>query len=559
MTPLDLFADSWELEVKVSVFLSIRSIQYAMPSKYRSFVYILLFIATSCTERKVVKEEVVSKHPNIIYILADDLGYGDISAFNSEGKIKTLHIDKLTKAGMKFIDAHSPSAVCTPTRYGIITGRYSWRSHLKQGVLTGKSKALIPNNRTTIASLLKKAGYETAFIGKWHLGWDWARKDSTKFDGEGWNPTDFENLDFTKPVTNSPNDLGFDYAYGHSGSLDMAPYIYVENGSITAPVNRTTEDTGKYTWWRKGPTAADFEHDEVTPNFFRKSMAYVEQKAKSEHPFFLYLALPSPHTPILPTEEWLGKSGLNPYADFVLMIDHYVGQLMKTLDKEGLTENTMVVFTSDNGCSPQADFEILGAKGHNPSGIFRGHKADIYEGGHRVPFAISWPKRIQANSVSDETICHTDLMATLADLTGVDLKDDEGEDSFSLLPLLLDSKEKEFERGATVHHSINGSFAIRKGHYKLIFSPGSGGWSFPKPGTDDMSQFPKFQLYDLEQDPSETTNLYDALPEKVDELTTLMASLIENGRSTEGIMQYNDSLSLEGKEWRQIKTIVSHK
>jgi arylsulfatase A-like enzyme len=523
----------------------------------RHCILVLLCFVIACKDSKESTGADLKK-PNVIYILADDLGYGDIGAFNPEGKIRTPYIDRLAKEGMKFTDAHSPSAVCTPTRYGIMTGRYSWRSPLKEGVLTGKSKALIPDTRTTVASLMKKAGYETSFIGKWHLGWDWAEKDTTEWGGEGWNPDEFENLDFTKRVTNTPNDLGFDYAYGHSGSLDMAPYIYVENGKITAEVNRTTEDKGKYTWWRKGPTAADFEHDDVTPNFFRKSIDYIKEKSKSEAPFFMYLALPSPHTPILPTDEWLGKSNLNPYADFVMMIDDYVGRLLKEVDNQGLTENTIIIFTSDNGCSPEVDFEILGEKGHYPSAVYRGHKADIYEGGHRVPFIMKWPDHIQASSLSDKTICHTDLLATLADIVVIGLKENEGEDSFSLLPIVLNSGEP-FGREATVHHSVNGSFAIRKDQYKLIFSPGSGGWSYPKPGTDDMSGLPKFQLYDLEQDPCEKENLYGKLPEKVNELAALMTSYIDQGRSTLGIKQSNTPFHLNGKKWHQIQPILAHK
>ncbi len=515
----------------------------------------LFFISCGDNKKVEVSEQ---KQPNIIYILADDLGYGDISSFNPVGKIKTPNIDKIAQEGMKFTDAHSPSAVCSPTRYGILTGRYSWRSELKNGVLTGKSKALIPKSRATVASLLKGAGYQTAFIGKWHLGWEWAQKDTANFGAEGWNPEDFDNLDFTKPVTNTPNDLGFDYAYGHSGSLDMAPYVYVENGKSTAEVDHVTEDTGEYTWWRKGPTAADFVHDDVTPNFFRKSMDYLKEKSKEEAPFFLYLALPSPHTPILPTEEWLGKSGLNPYADFMLMIDDYVGQLSKTLEEQGLAENTLLIFTSDNGCSPEANFELLGGRGHDPSGIFRGHKADIYEGGHRVPFIVKWPGKIAPNSVSNQTICHTDLMATCADIVGIDLKESEGEDSFSLRPIFENTDDMVFEREATVHHSINGSFSIRKENYKLILCPDSGGWSYPRPGTDDISALPKFQLYDLKADPSEENNLFEKHPDKVNELTALMRSYIENGRSTPGVKQTNSPLHLNGKEWHQIEPILSH-
>jgi arylsulfatase A-like enzyme len=522
----------------------------------KGFSIIVVLFSISCQNKK--EATIVEKtKPNIIYILADDLGYGDISSFNLEGKIKTPNIDKLATGGMKFTDAHSPSAVCSPTRYGIITGRYSWRSELKNGVLTGKSKALIPNNRTTVASLLKKGGYTTGFVGKWHLGWDWAQKDNTNFGGEGWNADEFDNLDFAKPVTNSPADLGFDYSYGHSGSLDMAPYVYVENGKITAPVQKVTVDTGKYTWWREGPTADDFVHDDVTPNFFRKSMDFIMEKSKEDKPFFLYLALPSPHTPILPTEKWLDKSGLNPYADFVVMIDNYVGQLLKRLDDQGLTDDTIVIFTSDNGCSPQADFEILADKGHDPSGIYRGHKADIYEGGHRVPFIVKWPGKIQPNSVSDATICHTDLMATCAAIAEIDLAANEAEDSFSLLPLFDAQTAINYARPATVHHSINGSFALRKDNYKLIFCPGSGGWSNPKPNTEEIKNLAVFQLYDLKADPSEENNLYDTHPEKVKELKSLMASYIENGRSTPGAAQKNAALHLNGKEWYQIESIVS--
>ena len=529
-----------------------------MPKQYYFLISSILtvFVLISCEQEKVA-ELVQQKAPNIIYILADDLGYGDISGYNPSGKIKTPYIDQLAKKGMRFTDAHSPSAVCTPTRYGILTGRYSWRSSLKSGVLTGKSKALIPEDRTTVASLLKNAGYQTAFIGKWHLGWDWAVNDSVGFGGEGWNSDDFENLDFTKEITHSPNDLGFDYAYGHSGSLDMAPYVYVENKRITADVNEVTEDKGKYTWWRKGPTATDFIHEDVTPNFFRKSMEYIKDRANQDAPFFLYLALPSPHTPILPTLEWQGKSGINPYADFMMMLDDYVGQLIKTVEAQGITENTMIVFTSDNGCSPQANFEILAKNGHNPSARFRGHKADIYEGGHRVPFIVKWPAQIAPNSISNTTISLTDLMATCADLVKTPLKVNEAEDSFSLLPL-FDSKETtSYTREATVHHSINGSFALRKGNYKLIFASGSGGWSYPIPGKDDVSGLPKFQLYDLKADPSESENLIAIHPDIVKELTELMVLYIKNGRSTPGIPQQNAPLQLNGKKWHQMEALLA--
>ena len=495
--------------------------------------------------------------PNIIVILADDLGYGDVSIYHENNKIKTVNIDRIALNGIRFTDAHTPSSVCTPTRYGLLTGRYNWRTRLKNGVLTGKSKALIPNSRSTIASLLQKKGYHTAFVGKWHLGWDWALKNEKDETGEGWNEKDFDNIDFTKLIKNTPNDLGFNYSYGHSGSLDMAPYVYVENGKVTEVPDTSTVNTGKYSWWRKGPTSKDFIHEDVTPNFFRKGIKYIKEQSKKSNPFLLYLALPSPHTPILPTKEWQGKSGLNPYGDFMIMIDDYIGQLLDTVDEAGINDNTIIIFTSDNGCSPAAKIEELIENGHYPNSIYRGHKADIYEGGHRVPFIVRWPKEIKKESVSNETICLTDLMATFAEITNYDLKDDEGEDSYSLVPLFKDSTFSSSFREATVHHSINGSFAIRKDNWKLIMCPGSGGWSYPKPNDSvAINDLPKIQLYDLLNDPKELINQESLVPEKVVELKSLLSKYISEGRSTVGVSQKNDTINFE---WKQIDFISKKK
>ena len=496
--------------------------------------------------------------PNIIYVLADDLGYGDIRAFDPNGKISTPNLNALAAQGMRFTDAHTSSSVCTPTRYGIMTGRYNWRSPLKSGVLTGSSKALIPINRTTVASLLKKEGYETAFIGKWHLGWDWALKNADTALGEGWDAKDFDNIDFSKKVANSPNTLGFTYSYGHSGSLDMAPYVYVENGMPTMVPDTVTESKDKYGWWRKGPTSGDFIFEDVTPNFFRRSFDYIKARSKDRNPFFLYLALPSPHTPILPTEEWRGKSGLNPYADFMMLLDAYMGQLADVIREAGIEENTIVIFTSDNGCSPAAGMDEMLAKGHNPSGIYRGHKADIFEGGHRVPFIVKWPAKIRPGSRADQTICTTDLLATCAELLGVRLDDDEGEDSFSILPLLKDPSSKEYLRQATVHHSINGSFAIRRENWKMIFTPSSGGWSAPLPNSEGIGNLPKFQLYDLSKDPGETIDLYGQFHQVETAMTRLMVSYIENGRSTPGEKQKNDPEGFGSKQWKQLEVFYEY-
>ena len=482
----------------------------------KKYLLFILFIISKFYLEGCSENEKPSDYPNIIYVLADDLGYGDIGAFNENCKIKTPNIDRMASEGIKFTDAHTSSAVCTPTRYGILTGRYNWRSELKSGVLTGKSKALIPNSRSTVASVLNKKGYYTAFLGKWHLGWDWTLKNPEEFGGEGWDENDFENIDFSKPVKNSPNDLGFNYFYGFSGSLDMAPYVYVENGSVTQIPDTVTVNNGKYSWWRKGPTSSDFDHEEVTPNFFNRAISYLENKAERKTPFFLYLALPSPHTPILPKEPWQGKSGLNPYGDFVMMIDSYMGKLLDAVNLAGIEDNTLIIFTSDNGCSPAADIDELMTKNHYPSYIYRGHKADIYEGGHRVPFIAKWPEKIGKGIISDEIICTTDLMATCAEIVGYSLSDNEGEDSYSLLPLFENETLTDPLREATIHHSINGSFAIRKGDWKLIMCPGSGGWSYPRPNDKAViNDLPQIQLYNLEDDPAESNNLQGTHSEKV--------------------------------------------
>ncbi|MCF7567039.1 arylsulfatase [Sabulilitoribacter arenilitoris] len=524
------------------------------------FTFILLVIFSSCTSKNSTQK--TNKKPNIIYILADDMGYGDVGAYNIESKIKTPGLDKLASDGMMFTDAHTSSAVCTPTRYGILTGRYNWRSRLKSSVLGGSSKALIPNSRATVASILKASGYHTAFIGKWHLGWDWALKDETKEiykDEEelgDWY-VDKKNIDFTRSVTNTPNDLGFEYAYGHCGSLDMDPYVYVENGKPTAIPDTITGNKEKYTFWRKGDTAPDFIHEEVTPNFFRRGINYIKEQANNDKPFFLYLPLPSPHTPILPTEEWQGKSDLNPYGDFVMMVDNYINQLQEAVKSAGIEENTLIIFTTDNGCSPAADIDSLILKGHYPNGIYRGHKADIFEGGHRIPFIAKWPAVIQKGTKNDQVICTTDLMATLADIIDYSLQDDEGEDSYSMMPLFKGEKIEGTFREATVHHSIDGEFAIRKGDWKLIMCPSSGGWSFPRPRRDSavIATLPPIQLYNLKNDPSEENNLQAENTEKVQELKTLLAKYILDGRSTPGVPQQNERT----EDWKQIHWIDGRK
>jgi len=486
--------------------------------------------------------------PNIVFILADDLGYGDVSCLNANGKIPTPNLDRLAREGVVFTDAHSSSSVCTPTRYGILTGRYNWRSILKEGVLGGYSKALIPEDRTTMASMLKDEGYQTGCIGKWHLGWTWANMDKG-----------IARIDYSKPISHGPTTLGFDYFYGIPASLDMVPYVYVENDRPTSvPDHETKGDNRKLgdpeyegKFWRKGLAGSDFDHQDCLPNLTRRAVGYIETHAKESSPYFLYFPMTAPHAPLLPSKEFQGKSGLNAYGDFVMMVDAEVGKVLDAIEQSGEKENTIVVFASDNGCSPAADFETLKSKGHNPSYIYRGYKADLFDGGHRIPCLVRWPAKLKAHQV-DQTICLTDFLSTFASITGYQLKDNEAEDSFSLMPLLSGSSVRKYGREATVSHSINGSFTIRQGDWKLLFAPGSGGWSYPRPGKDDdvIATLPPYQLYNMKTDPGEEYNLYKEKPAVIKELRALMLKYIKDGRSTPGKPQKNDGKEPSLDYWK---------
>lgn len=506
----------------------------------RKKTILLTCLVTGCTLQLGATE---NDKPNIIFILADDLGYGDLSVLNGFGKIKTPHLDQLAGSGVVFSDAHSSSAVSTPTRYGILTGRYNWRSTLKQGVLSYYDHPLIPSSRTTMASMLRNRGYQTACIGKWHLGMNFPTKNGQK-------PIDTAeayNLDFSKEITGGPCDVGFDYFYGVDAP-NYPPYCFIENRHTSGlPDTYYPVQKDHIIDSRAGRGVSGWEQEDILPALERKVGEYIEQAGKEEAPFFLYLSLTSPHTPIVPTPEFKHQSGLNLYADFVMQTDALVGQVIKVLKDNDLLENTLLVFTSDNGCSPCADFDYLESKGHDPSYIFRGMKSDLFEGGHHVPCFVSWPAKIKRHSV-DQTICLTDFMATFAAVADYQLADHEGEDSYSLLPLLLQPDYSEVIREATVHHSIDGSFAIRQGKWKLLLASYSGGWSTPtkpQPGASD------FQLYNLEDDPEETTNLYESQKEVADGLRTLLVRYIKEGRSTSGNPQLNDGVY----PWKQLSDI----
>lgn len=475
--------------------------------------------------------------PNIVYILADDLGYGDVHCLNPEGKIPTPNLDRFASQGMAFTDAHSGSAVCTPTRYGILTGRYAWRTRLPRGVLGGYSSPLIEPGRMTVASLLKGQGYRTACFGKWHLGLDWPTRDGLPAGfGDAIEPLgDVGRVDYAGTIGRGPTALGFDHFYGISASLDMPPFVFIEDDHCDGVP--TTEKT----FLRKGAATEDFEAVNVLPIVVEEAVAFIDARAgeADKAPFFLYLPLNAPHTPIVPADAFEGQSGINPYADYVMQVDAAVGRVLRAIEDRGLTGSTLVIFTSDNGCSPAADFRTLAEHGHHPSGPYRGAKADIYEGGHRIPFLVRWPDRVKPGTRCEDTVCLTDLMATCAEILGVSLPDDAGEDSVSLLPDLLGTASGPV-REATVHHSINGSFAIRQGNWKLCLCPGSGGWSVPRPGREQIKDLPPVQLFDLSRDPGERENLTEEHPEVVTRLRALLEKYIAEGRSTPGLGQHND-------------------
>ncbi|WP_346238375.1 arylsulfatase [Niabella insulamsoli] len=472
--------------------------------------------------------------PNIIFILADDLGYGDVGAFNMNSKIKTPHIDQIAAQGLKLTDAHTSSSVCTPSRYSILTGRYNWRSPLKNGVLKPYDQPLINKERTTLASMLKEKGYQTACIGKWHLGFNWKTTN-------GAAPVDKKhenNIDYLAPLTGGPMGAGFDYFFGVDAP-NYPPYTFIENNRITKlPTEFLTFDAMLDS--RPGKGLPDWDQEQIMPRLEAATVSYIQKAAGNKKPFFLYLPLTGPHTPILPTPAFKGRSGLNLYADFVMQADAYVGKVLQTLARENISENTMVIFTSDNGCSPRADFLKLATLGHDPSYIYRGMKSDIFEGGHRVPCVISWPAKIKKGGTITQMVSMVDFFATIAHIVGHDIKDNEGEDSFDFYTLLSKPGSRRAVRDAIVMHSIDGSFSIRKANWKLELCAGSGGWSLPR--NQDAKDLPPVQLYDLNNDVAESENLALKYPEKVKQLTALLTKFINEGRSTPGKPQANEGV-----------------
>lgn len=453
------------------------------------------------------------KRPNFVFILADDMGWGDPTAFNAASGASTPNIDRLARQGMRFTDMHSSSSVCTPSRYSILTGRYCWRSRLKKGVTGGFDPSLIEAGRLTVAGLLQRAGYYTAGVGKWHLGLG-----------------DTKPVDFSKPFHPAPTDHGFDTYFGIPASLDIPPYLYFENDrALAAPTVRTEGKKEGGVFWRAGEMAPGFDFEAVVPTLTDKAVQVLDQRAKApDQPFFLYFPLPSPHTPWLPTADFKGSSKAGLYGDYVRETDAMVGRVLDALERNGQAPDTVVIFTSDNGAHWKPDDQRQ-FPNHKANGDWRGMKADVWEGGHRIPFVIRWPGQVAPGTTSTETASLTDFMATAAAIAGASLPEDAAEDSFDLTPALKRTNRKPI-RSSIIDHSIDGMFTIRQGDWKLALGLGSGGFSHPA-RIDPAPGGPQGQLYDLARDPGEKTNVWAEHPEIVARLTALLAAQQQAGRT----------------------------
>ncbi|MCM2374629.1 sulfatase family protein [Aporhodopirellula aestuarii] len=465
--------------------------------KHLLSLFCALFLAT-----QIVAEDA---RPNVVVILADDMGSGDVHALNAESKIPTPNLDGLAGDGMTFTDAHTPSSVCTPTRYGLLTGRYCWRTNLKKGVLNGYGEPLMKADRETIAGMLRANGYHTGIVGKWHLGLGFA-KDGKQFD-------------FSKPVSDGPHTHGFDSSIIIPASLDFPPYVYIRDGELTAFPSLAQPANDFPAYLRKGERSPDLVMENVLDDIAREADRYIDSRVTEDKPFFLYVPLTGPHKPVLPHPRFRGTTELGPYGDFVAQVDETVGQILQSIDDAKVRENTIVIFTSDNGsfmrCTDNPKFvdhvedetqQEYRADHHRANGVYRGTKADIWEAGHRVPFFVRWPGHANPGSVSDQTICLTDVFATLADVIQAEIGPKSADDSYSFLDAL---SGQPITRPPVIHHSVAGMFAIRDGKWKLVLGNGSGGREQPRGVADQRP----YQLFDLSTDIAEKNNVIDDYPE----------------------------------------------
>jgi arylsulfatase A len=482
-----------------------------------------------------------AERPNVVVIYADDLGYGDVRCNNPErGRIPTPNIDRLAAGGMRFTDGHSSSGVCSPSRYTLLTGRYHWRTRLKQGIVNAWEPPLIKPDRLTLGGLAKAHGYRTAAIGKWHLGWDWplepGDKDHLNVRGGKARDADVAPASeaqraawrriFSKRIDGGPTTRGFDTYFG-TDVPNWPPFCFIENDRTvgTPTMLLPGEDLTNHRASKQGPAIEGWRLEDVLPTLRDRAVSFIERSAEENVPFLLYLPLTSPHTPLAVNARWHGASGLdNACADLIVETDAVVGDLLDALDRAGVGDDTVVVFTSDNGFAPYVGAKALEARGHFPSGPLRGYKGDAWEGGHRVPFIVRYPGVTEAASVSTALVHQADLLATLADILDTPLPNDAGEDSVSLLPLLRGGDAA--VRRHAVSCSNSGVAGVRDGQWKLILGSGAGAWG--KPSKDDLP----VALYDLAADLGETRNLAAEHPERVAAMRAWYEECVASGRST---------------------------
>ena len=551
-------------------------LRLTVPGKQSRVTVIVLFLVwvSQVQAFPQVRPDERPVYPNIVLIVADDFGYGDLSCYGST-KIITPHVDRLASRGVRFTDAYVASSLCSPSRYSILTGRYSWRTHLRTGVLKPFAPPLIEQGRTTLASMLKRKGYFTACVGKWHLGLNWALKGNRPADAEesvfnSWGTGSQEFIDFSQPVTGGPMRSGFDYFFGISGSNNMIPFVFIENERVLAPPSVQNN------FGPKTLRAPDWDLRWLDQKFARKAVGIIDDhfRKNSSEPLFLYFPTSAIHGPCLPADtKGLSRAGMR--GDMVLQFDQMVGDVVKALERNGALANTILIITSDNGPQPgdpfaqverfrnndlgegydfyrsyfenyRAQYPGIGGQsggwmtyGHDPTAGLLGFKSDAWEGGLRVPFIIHWPETLREGSVSSQTICTTDLLATFAEITGEELDEEEGEDSYGFLQNLVDKDAPAARRSLTLVAGRSGALVVRQGDWKYIEATISPDRSSPAAYPPPPNEFPgtarvdEIQLYNLEEDPHENNNLAGRMPEKVDELKSVVEK-VKTGVKSEG-------------------------
>lgn len=482
--------------------------------------------------------KVEQNKPNIVIIYADDMGYGDLNIQNPNSKIPTPNLDQLASEGMRFTDAHSSSGICSPSRFALLTGTYHWRR--QHGIVDSFGKPFFKDSDITLPQVLKTKGYTNASIGKWHLGWDWnfinkSPSGSRNYWGGDRKMYEIQDINWEAPLTGGPLDRGFDYYFG-DGTINFPPYAWVENDRfVEAPTdifefNQFEREVKEAEWdSRPGPKVKGWDPYEVLPTLTKKTVEWINKQDK-DNPFFLYFALPSPHSPIIPNDEFDGKSKAGGYGDFMVQTDWVAGQVLNALKEKGLDENTIIIFSADNGTESYA-WERAEKYGHYSMGNFRGLKRDVWEGGHHVPFIVKWPGQVEAGSVSNEVISQVDIMATLASITGIDLPETAAPDSYNLKSLFKGKEYNSPLREATVHNTYKSKWGIRVGDWLYIDAPSGGHRELPA-SFKKLTGYTDFDteglLFNMIDDPEQRVNLFEKHPEKIKEMALLLQEYREN-------------------------------